>query len=495
MRHILLFLIFGCVLSIGAQKQTSSTQKARTSSVSQKKVAAKKTTTGKKTSTKKRSAGKKKKQTTAVVPVTKDIKRLQNEHAILQKQISESQHLLSSTKKDVKSQLANLALINGKISAQQHYVSAIQTEVDTLAYNLKVLDRQLLQLEQELAECKRKFTRSVMYMYRNRQTQNKLMFVFSAENFQQMYRRLRYVQEYARYQRAQGRIVEKKEQEVAEKRAELEGTRKQKQELLNEGRRQQQHLESQKKERQHMVDALNKKQKQLQKALQEQQRKSDRLNARIDQLIQEEIRKAEERRKAEEARRKAEEERRAREQAATANKTKREGTGSKKTSSKATKTSSKATTSTPAFKAPDETELRLSSNFAANQGRLPVPITGNYVVTSGFGRVNAEGLKGVYLDNKGINITGKSGAQARSVFDGEVTSVFDMGGMKNVIVRHGNYLTVYCNLSSVAIRVGQKVSAKQVLGNVARDDNGNVTLHFQIRKEAAKLNPASWVRL
>ena len=200
MRHILLFLIFGCVLSIGAQKQTSSTQKARTSSVSQKKVAAKKTTTGKKTSTKKRSAGKKKKQTTAVVPVTKDIKRLQDEHAILQKQISESQHLLSSTKKDVKSQLANLALINGKISAQQHYVSAIQTEVDTLAYNLKVLDRQLLQLEQELAECKRKFTRSVMYMYRNRQTQNKLMFVFSAENFQQMYRRLRFIREYAQYQ-------------------------------------------------------------------------------------------------------------------------------------------------------------------------------------------------------------------------------------------------------------------------------------------------------
>ena len=124
-----------------------------------------------------------------------------------------------------------------------------------------------------------------------------------------------------------------------------------------------------------------------------------------------------------------------------------------------------------------------------------MPITGSYVVTSGFGRVNAEGLKGVYLDNKGINITGKPGAQARSVFDGEVTSVFDMGGMKHVIVRHGSYLTVYCNLSSVAIRVGQKVSARQALGNVARDDNGNVTLHFQIRKEAAKLNPASWVRL
>ena len=494
MRHILFFLIFCCALSVGAQNKSSSTQKARTTSVSQKKTATRKTTAGKKTSTRKKSASKKK-QATPKVPVTKDIKRLQDEHATLQKQISESQHLLSSTKKDVKSQLANLALINGKISAQQNYVTAIQTEVDTLAYNLKVLDRQLLQLEQELAECKRKFTRSVMYMYRNRQTQNKLMFVFSAENFQQMYRRLRYVQEYARYQRAQGRIVEKKEHEVAEKRAELEGARKQKQELLNEGRRQQQHLESQKKERQEMVDALNKKQKQLQKALQEQQRKSDRLNARIDQLIREEIRKAEERRKAEEARRKAEEERRARERAATENKTRREGTGAAKGSAKSSRTSAKAATSAPAFKAPDETDLRLSSNFAANQGRLPVPITGSYVVTSGFGRVNAEGLKGVYLDNKGINITGKPGAQARSVFDGEVTSVFDMGGMKHVIVRHGSYLTVYCNLSSVAIRVGQKVSARQALGNVARDDNGNVTLHFQIRKEAAKLNPASWVRL
>ena len=132
MRHILFFLIFCCALSVGAQNKSSSTQKARTTSVSQKKTATRKTTAGKKTSTRKKSAGKKK-QATPKVPVTKDIKRLQDEHATLQKQISESQHLLSSTKKDVKSQLANLALINGKISAQQNYVTAIQTEVDTLA--------------------------------------------------------------------------------------------------------------------------------------------------------------------------------------------------------------------------------------------------------------------------------------------------------------------------------------------------------------------------
>ena len=116
------------------------------------------------------------------------------------------------------------------------------------------------------------------------------------------------------------------------------------------------------------------------------------------------------------------------------------------------------------------------------------------MVTSGFGRVNAEGLKGVWLDNKGIDITGKAGAQARCVFDGEVSAIFNMGGKTNILVRHGRYITVYCNLASASVRTGQKVSTNQTLGPIARDENGNVTLHFQIRKETAKLNPSSWLR-
>lgn len=486
---------------MGAQQRTSSQQKPRTTAVNKKGTAKKKTATGKKTTAKSKKTTAKKKKTAASqrVPTTKDIRRLQDEHATLQRQINESKSMLTSTRKDVKSQLANLALINGKIQTQQKYVDAIQSEVDTLNYNLRALNRQLSQLEEELSECKRKYSRGVMYMYRNRQTHNKLMFVFAADDFQQMYRRLRYVQEYARYQRAQGRIVEKKERELEEKRAEFERTKSQKQALLNEGKQQQQQLETQKKERQGVVDALNKKQKQLQDAIRAQQKKSDQLNARIDKLIQEEIRKAEERRKAEELRRareRAEAEKQAKRAAAA--ESKRERGKSTKTPAR---TSSKSEASAPKFKAPDDAELRLSSNFAANQGRLPVPITGSYVVTSGFGRVTAEGLKGVYLDNKGVNITGRRGAQARSVFDGEVTSVFDVRGLKNVIVRHGTYLTVYCNLSSTSVRVGQKVGAKQALGSVAIDENGNVTLHFQIHKErggqreTVKLNPASWVRL
>ena len=104
-----------------------------------------------------------------------------------------------------------------------------------------------------------------------------------------------------------------------------------------------------------------------------------------------------------------------------------------------------------------------------------------------------EGLRGVQLDNKGINITGQPGAQARSVFAGEVTAIFSLGGMQNVIVRHGSYMSVYCNLANCAVKRGQKVSARQLLGRVATDASGNCTLHFQLRREREKLNPEPWL--
>lgn len=122
-----------------------------------------------------------------------------------------------------------------------------------------------------------------------------------------------------------------------------------------------------------------------------------------------------------------------------------------------------------------------------------MPITGSYAITTHFGQYNVPGLRGVQLDNKGINITGRPGAQARSVFRGEVTAIFAYSGMYNIIVRHGSYMTVYCNLTSTSVRRGQEVSARQVLGSVAKDASGNCTLHFQLRKETTKLNPESWL--
>lgn len=131
----------------------------------------------------------------------------------------------------------------------------------------------------------------------------------------------------------------------------------------------------------------------------------------------------------------------------------------------------------------------LSGGFEANRGRLPMPISGSYRVVSHFGQYNVEGLKGVTLDNKGINIQGKPGCVARSIYDGEVSAVFGYGGMWNVLVRHGAYISVYCNLKSVSVHKGQKVRTRQALGSVGSEN----ILQFQLRKETAKLNPEAWL--
>lgn len=471
--------------------------------------------------------------------------------------MAESQNQLATTRKDVKAQLATLQMINGQISDQQKVVTGLQVQIDTLNHRISTHEQELRELEADLTECKRRYTRGVLYMYRNRLMQNKLMFIFSADNFRQMYRRLRYTQEYVKYQRVQGQIIAAKEQAVREKRNLLSGERVVQGKLLTQGKAQQTVLEGQQRNQQVVVTDLNKKQAELQSTLAQQQRQYNALNAKIEQLIRAEIEAAERRRKAEEARRAAEaearkkaaeaarkaaEERRraaeaarkaeaearraeaearrkaaeaerkaeaarkrgeeraarearaaqAREEARAAEQA-RAAAAEAQRARTATEEANRATaTANQNTSAPSD--ARLTGSFASNQGRLPMPITGNYTISSHFGAYNVNGLNGVTLDNKGINLTAPAGAQARCVFDGEVTAIFSMGGMTNVIVRHGSYITVYCNLTGVSVRQGQHVAARQTLGSVARDASGNCTLHFQLRHETQKLNPERWLR-
>ena len=432
----------------------------------------------------------------------KKIKNLQSQRTELKKRLNESQQLLRSTNKSVKSQLANLNVLSGQIEQQQKYIVGIEGEVNVLNGNIGQLTRELHKLQQELADCKLKYSRSVMYMYRNRSTQNKLMFLFSSKNFSQMFRRLRYVMDYAKYQRAQGEVIKIKEKAVHDKRNQLLGVQAQKNALLAEGRKENERLEQQHREHQQIVGELQKKQKQLQSTISQTQRRYASLNKQIDRLIQQEIAAAERRRKAKEPRgepprRKAEAARKAEEARREAAAKKNRSASSKSKSSKSKSSSfssrSKSSTSTPRFQEQSSEDRRLSNNFAANKGRLPMPITGSYVISSHYGQYKVAGLSGVSLDNKGINITGRSGAQARAVFNGEVSAVFSFGGMINILVRHGSYISVYCNLSSASVHKGQQVSTRQVLGSVAPDASGNCTLHFQLRRETTKLNPESWL--
>lgn len=429
----------------------------------------------------------------ALAQSNKLIKELQNKRGALQKQISATESLLQTTKKDVGSQLNNLSVLTGQIEERKRYILTINNDVDAIAQELQSLDSQLRVLQKDLKDKKNKYESSVQYLYKNKSIQEKLMFIFSAKNLGQTYRRLRYVREYATYQRMQGEEILKKQQQIQRKKLERLQVKSAKEGLLREREEEKAKLESQEKEKRTLVADLQKKQKGLQSEINKKKREAGQLNARIDRLIAEEIEKAR-KRAEEEARREAEARRKAAAEA------ERKSHASKSKEPEETSTSRKSTKKVEKSKPLDtysmsKADRELSGNFAANRGRLPMPISGAYIITSHYGQYSVEGLRNVKLDNKGIDIQGKQGAQARAIFDGKVAAVFQLNGLFNVLIRHGSYISVYCNLSSAYVKSGDEVKTKQSIGEVFSDgsDGGRTVLHFQLRHEKEKLNPEPWL--
>lgn len=407
------------------------------------------------------------------------IRELEGKRGALQKQIAETESILQNTKKDVGSQLNGLAALTGQIEERKRYILAINNDVETIERELVSLNRQLNSLEKDLKEKKKKYEASVQYLYKNKSIEEKLMFIFSAKNLGQTYRRMRYVREYATYQRLQGEEILKKQEQIRKKKAERQQVKAAKEGLLKERENEKAKLEAQEKEKRTLVANLQKKQKGLQSEVNKKRREANQLNARIDRLIAEEIERAR-KRAAEEARR----------EAAARKKADTNGKGASKTGT-AAKPKSEPLDAFTMSKADRE----LSGSFVANRGKLPMHISGPYIITSRYGQYSVEGLRNVKLDNKGIDIQGKPGAQARAIFDGKVAAVFQLNGLFNVLIRHGNYISVYCNLSSASVKSGDTVSTKQSIGQIFSDgaDNGRTVLHFQLRREKEKLNPEPWL--
>jgi septal ring factor EnvC (AmiA/AmiB activator) len=377
------------------------------------------------------------------------IEALEKRRATLQKQIRESETLVRSAKKDVTGQLNSLYTLTGQIDERKRYIRQINHDMETISRQLNTMGRDLKQLERNLDDTKKKYEASVQYLYKNRTVEEKLLFIFSAKTLAQIYRRLRYVNEYATYQRLQGEEILNKQKVVKKKRGELQAAKKAKERLLKEREEERKRLETEEQVKKTLLAELQKKQKTLQSELDKKRREANKLNARIDKLIAEEIEKS------------------------------RKGSPA---SSTGTFSLSKA-------------DRELSGSFVNNRGKLPVPITGTYMIVNRYGQYNVQGLRNVKLDNKGIDFQGRPGAQARTIFDGEVTSVFEVSGLSNVLVRHGNYISVYCNLSSVSVKRGTKVKTGQGLGTIFSDktDNNRTILHFQLRKEREQLNPEPWL--
>lgn len=539
-RLFLLSLLALTVLVLPAQQKRTGT-KAKTTAQTRKTSTARKTTASKtkakkapakKTTTKKKTTAKKDAYSNA------SIRGLQKQRSQIQQKIKQQEKALRANQADVKKRLQNLMVINTEIGERQKNINNIQKDITHIESNMDILKVQLETLEKQLNERKTRYIKSMRFVTRQHTFQDRLMFILSAHDFSQMYRRMRFVREYAAYQRVQGEAVKAKQAQVDEKHRQLETVRGHKSNLLAKGEQERKVLEGRQTEQKNVVASLQKQQKTIQQVIAQQRKKDEQLNAEIDRQIAIEVEKAR-RRAAEEARKKAQAEaarKRAEELArkkAQAEAEARENArriaeakareqrlkeaaeqASAKQRARAEQAAREAVADREAAERKAEADARrnkkeiesvgedvqemslmtsvdrkLSGSFEANRGRLPMPITGGYRVVSHFGQYNVEGLKGVKLDNKGINILGQPGARARSIYDGEVSAVFGFSGSMVVMVRHGSYISVYCNLSSVSVSRGQKVSTRQALGTVGRDN----ILQFQLRHNMSKLNPESWL--
>ena len=419
---------------------------------------------------------------------SKKVKELKQQQTKLKSELQKSKTQLDNTRKQVKTGQQNVDFLGLQLNNRLSRIHQLEQELDALEADIIRLQKNITELDSEVRMRRQRLKAAVRNARAQRVNTDPLVFVLSAKTFRQMYRRSRYAREYIAYQHNLGEQILQKQNELLDAQNLLLAAKSQKNGVLHEVMRQRKDLNAQQVQEKKKVAGLKKQETGLQGKVAEQQKQLAALDKKIEQVIAYEIEQA--RKKAEEEARKKAAEEAARKQ--------KEAEKSGKSSGSTSKSKQSATPSAPAKTTKSGNWLtaedrQLNGSFEQNKGRLPVPITGQYMLGSRFGLYNVPGMKNVQLDNKGTNYIGRPGARARSVFDGVVSSVFQFAGTRNVLVRHGSYISVYCNLSSTIVKKGQKVKARDILGTVADDGSGNCTLHFQLRKETVKLNPEAWI--
>lgn len=392
------------------------------------------------------------------------VKEMESQRYKLEQQLAESRKLLSSAQKDVDGQLAQLSALTAQIKKQKQFVARLDADVKAINRELKSIEEQIRTLQAELERRREHYAKALQMMTNKNTFENKLMFLLSAESFNQMVRRMRYLREYSNFQQKQGEQLIAQQQDLENKRIELEQTREAKKTLLAKRIEEQEQLDKQQAEQNKLVAGLKKKQKEIRNRMVAQQRERDKLNREIERIIEEELRAQETEQR------------------------KQRSKGEEPATAKGDKTM-------PAYKE-RAADRKLSGSFESNKGKLPVPITGPYLLTSRYGVNYVEGLKNVKFNNHGVDVRGQEGCSARAIFDGTVSFVFEhpqVPGSFIVMVRHGQYISAYFNLTALKVKKGDKVKINEPLGLVITDVAGNCTMQFQLRKDKQSMNPELWV--
>lgn len=387
--------------------------------------------------------------------------QLEKEIKALQKEIETANKLLKETSKSKEVTLGQVSLMEKKIKDRQKLINACDEQIVLLDRSIKKGESNIKSLNTELQKLGGEYSKMVEFAYRNRSHFDQLEFLFASEDFNQAVRRMRYIQQFADARKTKMDQIAHTRQKVSD---EVEANRKAREEqaaLLAEQRAQKDALVKEKNELDTQVKQLKKKEGSIQQSIKDKQAQAKKFQKQIDDIIAEEIRKANER---------------AAKEAAAKGK------------------SNKETTAKPDKMALTPSEKVLSTTFSANKGKLPWPVERG-VVSSSFGKHASSISDKVTVTNNGIDIATSENAKARCVFDGVVVSVVKPSASNiGVIIRHGDFFTVYSQMDEVYVNRGDKVKTKQDIGKVHTDRaEGKTELHFELRQGTETLNPSAWL--
>jgi septal ring factor EnvC (AmiA/AmiB activator) len=403
---------------------------------------------------------KKKKKTKSKIE-KQDKSTLEAKKKDLQSQIELTDKLLKETRRTKTLSLSQLVAINQKIEARESLISEINAEIVELEKQIADNNILVTQQDTEIAQLKRDYARMIVFAYRNQDAYQRMMFIFSADNFNMAFLRMRYLQQIGEGRKQQAEKIADRQQVLNENIRALEEQKAEKKALLGNNEVEKQQLAVEKDDKDKTFRDLQTKETQLKSDLEKKKSEKANIDNAIQKLIAEEIKRS----------------------------TAPPKTNPPKTGSNSPKT----TAPTKITLTPEATTL--GNNFSANKGLLPWPVVQGSV-TSHFGKQPHPVLKGVFVNNNGIDISTTPEASARAVFDGEVTGVTNIPGSGwLVIVRHGEFLTVYAKLEDVFVKQGDNVKTKQNIGKISKDaEDGQTILHFEVWKSGiGKMNPEPWL--
>jgi len=380
----------------------------------------------------------------------------QEEKQALQKQkwkiddeIQYTNNLLEETQKNKQTSLNELSILSNKIDKREELIITIAAEIRYLEQQIKRNEENIQELNKELEDLRDEYAGMIYYAFKNKDVYDRLMFIFSSEDFNQAYRRMKYLQQYSIYRKVQAELISEKQLELEQTIADLEKQKEEKEGLKLEKEEEMKRLDNNRQQKDETVTILGNKERDLRRQLREKEQAANRLQNAIEAIIAEEIRKA-----AEES----------------------------------------GTPSSEQMFALTPEEMELSNTFATNKGKLPWP-TERGIISGRFGEQPHPVLNGIKVKNNGVDIMTNINASARAVFEGEVTRIISVPKYNNVVIlRHGEYLTVYSNLDDVTVSVGDKIATKQQLGIIHTDtDDTKTELHFEMWKGKELLNPSLWM--